>query len=169
MNKFQLNDSFLQKYVRDRIKPISTISHSGYQYYYEVTVTYNPQYWTKSYSLEAIPQIIADLLKPIVKWQWGTPGCIQIAYAVEYHENGYPHLHAQIITSGELNPELQRCIHQRLCRRYGRSQWYQTEQEDKIHVNDKFPNGIKWSEYIQKDKVLNSVNGQAHYYQYKLL
>lgn len=163
---FKLNSNFLQKYARDAIKPIPIMDHHIKHYYYEVTVTFTPAYWSKIDSLESIPQVIADILKPIIK----TIGLnkTQIAYAVEYHTNGYPHLHAQILTGMSIHPEDQRSIHQRLCRRYGKSQWYQTGEEDYLHINDKYPEGILWSQYIQKDKLQNEENGQQHYFQYQI-
>lgn len=160
-----IKPKFLQKYIQKHILEVIEMRYNYFNNYYEVTVTFNPQYWTLTNALYSIPEVVADIIKPIIR-----ANCLnqfQIAYCVEYHDNGYPHLHAQILNSIEIHPEDQRNIHQRLCRRYGKSQWYQTGLEDKIHVNDKFPEGIKWSEYIKKDIIRNQENGQRHYFQYQ--
>lgn len=163
---FAIEKTYLQKYIQPYIKTIEEMDYTSRRYYYETTVTFNPQYWTLTTALRSINQVIADLLKPIIKNTYKEK--IQIAYCVEYHVNGYPHIHAQILTKSEVDPEDQRNIHQRLCRRYGKSQWYQTGEEDMVHINEKFPEGIKWSDYIRKDVLSNQLNGQTHYYQYQL-
>lgn len=163
---FSLKSKLLQKYIVNHIKEVEEMRHNYFNNYYEVTVTFNQQYWTLSNALHSIPQVLADIIKPIIRVN--SLNQFQIAYCVEYHANGYPHLHAQILNPIEIHPEDQRNIHQRLCRRYGKSQWYQSGLEDKIHINDKFPEGIKWSEYIKKDIEQNQANGQRHYFQYQL-
>lgn len=165
-SKHSIKLDFVQKYIRDHIKEVDIMDHHLDRYYYEVTVTFDQKYWSLNNSLNSIPQIVADILKPIVKSNFYQK--FQIAYVVEYHKNGYPHLHAQIINSQQIDPQDQKNIHQRLCRRYGKSQWYQTGQENKIHFNDKFPDGVLWSEYIKKDIELNEANGQRHYFQYSI-
>ncbi len=163
---YHFKKDFVQKYIQKYIKEIDVINYNTRQFYYEVTVTFNPSYWSLNQAMVSIPQIVADVLKPIVKEKQLDK--IILAYVVEYHENGYPHLHAQVITQSSIDPENQRNIHQRLCRRYGKSQWYQTGEEDMVHINNKFPDGIKWSEYIKKDKCKNEENGMKHYFQYQL-
>lgn len=165
---YKLILTMLQNYARDKVTDHSVqgiFHHNGWEcrqhnpFYYEFTVTYNPSYWTKNASMQVVPQVIADVLKPVIRQG---PGNIIIRYSVEYHENGYPHIHGQVLTDYELLPDIQRSIHQRLCRRYGRSQWYQTENEDKYHETS----GMLWSQYIQKDVVKNSSSGLQHYHEY---
>lgn len=163
---FSIKPKFVQKYIQEHIREIETMRHNYFNNYFEVTVTFNPQYWSMSNALISIPEVIADIIKPIVKSNQLNK--FQIAYCVEYHENGYPHLHMQILNPSPIWPDDQRNIHQRLCRRYGKSQWYQTGLEDKNHINDKFPEGILWSDYIKKDVNQNEHNGQRHYYQYQI-
>lgn len=165
-SKHSIKLDFVQKYIQMHIKESDTMDYHLDRHYYEVTVTFDPKYWSLNNSLNSIPEVVADILKPIVKSNLYEK--FQIAYSVEYHKNGYPHLHAQIINSLPIYPQDQKNIHQRLCRRYGKSQWYQTGQVDMIHFNDKYPEGILWSAYIQKDVEVNEARGQRHYFQYSI-
>lgn len=157
---FALKKELLQKYVRNWITE-GWIDTKG-KYYYEFTVTFNMSYWSLADAMESVPQIIADVLKPVIR----STDTFTIRYSVEYHKNGMPHVHGQVSSGFPLHPDIQRAIHQRLIRRYGRSQWFQTGIEDKVHVNESYPDGIPWSEYIIKDVVLNEKNGLRHYYEY---
>lgn len=165
--KHSIKNDYLQRYIREHIKE-TQIVHDSYAYYYECTVTYDPSYWSLGFALDVTPQVIADVLKPIIRQNPSPFTKLKIAYSVEYLGNGYPHIHMQILNDINICPEIQRSINQRLCRRYGRSQWYQTGNEDRIHVNSKYPEGILWSEYIKKDVLFNEQNGQRHYYEYNI-
>lgn len=151
---YHLDTSLIQRYAVPFIKD----KWYSNEYYYEVTVTFNPQYWSLSNAMANIKCVVADILKPVIRDVYD----FSIRYAVEYHENGMPHLHAQVSTSNELSPDIQRGIHQRLIRRYGRSQWYQTGQEDKFHDASQ----MLWSQYIKKDVFKNEENGMRHYFEY---
>lgn len=160
---FQLNKNYLQKYVRDYIKE-NKVRDDLKRFYYEVTITFNQQYWSLQRAIDCVEQVIADILKPVIR----SCSSFGIRYCVEYHANGYPHIHAQVLVDSELPEDIQRAIHCRLIKRYGRSQWYQTGEEDKIHINEKYPEGIRWSEYIKKDVRGNELNGKRHYFEYTL-
>lgn len=165
---FAIDPTMLQNYVREKIVDhfethCASCFHAAFwvPFYYEFTVTYNPCYWTKHSAMQVVPQVVADVLKPIIRTTDGA--VIMIRYSVEYHQNGYPHVHGQVLMNGQgISPDIQRSIHQRLCRRYGKSQWYQTESQDKFHETS----GMLWSEYIQKDVAKNSSSGLRHYYEY---
>lgn len=110
--------------------------------------------------MSVVPQVIADVLKPIFR---GGSTNVLIRYSVEYHQNGYPHVHGQVVVEDySISPDIQKSLHQRLCRRYGKSQWYQTGTEDKFHESS----GMLWSEYIKKDVIKNSSSGLFHYHEY---
>lgn len=163
---YSIRDSYLQKYIQGRIKETDRKHTDYYNYTYECTVTFNQSYWSLRRAMQAIPEVVADILKPIVRELCSS---FYITYAIEYHRNGYPHLHAQIFTGViDIEPETQRNLTQRLCRRYGRSQWYQTGIEDKLHVNEQFPEGIYWSEYIKKDRQHNEEKQLKHYFNYQI-
>lgn len=161
---FQLKPENIQKYIKpwmvennDRIRWKNKLN--GELFYYEFTVTFNPNFWSMGYAMGCVGQVIADVVKPIIK----DDHHFQIDYSVEYHENKMPHIHGQVISREEIRPDVQWNIHHRLTRRYGRSQWYQTGTEDMFHEKS----GMKWSEYIKKDIEENEKNGMKHYYQYQ--
>lgn len=157
---YKVDKKLIQKFVL--MEEIPDGEWTGF--YYEFTVTFNPSYWMKESTFYAVPQVIADVIKPIMRdveyASW------RLRYSVEYHQNGYPHIHGQVVSNVTISPDIQRCLHQRLCRRYGKSQWYQTEDRDKYHE----ASGMRWSRYIQKDVEKNE-EGEAgrHYFCYKFL
>ena len=165
--RHSVHPDYLQKYIRGHIHQIDQIDYNHPFHYYECTVTYDPKYWTLDQALSVTPQVISDILKPIIR-QNPQFQKLFIAYSIEYLENGYPHIHTQIMNTISIIPEIQRQIHQRLTRRYGRSQWYQTGTENMLHTKGKYPEGILWSEYIKKDVIFNEQRGQKHYYQYQI-
>lgn len=151
---YALDTSLIQRYAVPYIK-------EGWRdniYFYESTVTFNPIYWTKTNAIFNVKSVVADVLKPIIRNVYH----FSIRYCVEYHENGMPHIHIQVSTNNELHPDIQRAIHQRLNRRYGRSQWYHSDKEDKFHETS----GMLWSVYLKKDVELNELNGMRHYFEY---
>lgn len=165
---YKVNPNYVQKYIRDniftkedaRFKDVTNLR----RWYYEGTVTFTRYYWSMAMAISSIDQVIADVIKPIVKdfhfnmWH--------LRYCVEYHKDGYPHVHFQVLASSPICPQTQHNIHARLCRRYGKSHWWQTGEEDKFHENDHFA-GL-WSEYLIKDREENNKeNNMEHYYEYQ--
>lgn len=162
---FELKPEMIQSYILSRVtekdscNPLRWNRLNGERFFYEFTITFNPQYWRLGNAMASVGQAIADVCKPIIR----DDHKFQLDYSIEYHENGMPHIHGQVITEWDIHPEIQRNIHQRLCRRYGRSQWFQTGLEDMFHTTS----GMKWSEYIRKDVLKNQVNGMKHFYSYQ--
>lgn len=158
---FKVNTKLLQNYVQDYIHEGD--ANIGTPYYYEFTVTYAQAFWSLPTAMRSVPQVIADVLKPAIRTIRDDPiRRLQLNYGIEYQENGYPHIHGHLLTMWELTPDIQKNILQRLCRRFGKSQWYQTGQEDKFHE----VSGMFWSQYIKKDAEKNSSLGLQHYYEY---
>lgn len=162
---YKINSQYVQKYIARHIKEcIVPANHR--LFYYEGTVTFKRNYWSWSNAISKIDQVLADVIKPIVRYfdlnKW------YFRYCVEYHEDGFPHIHFQVCVRQELCPDIQHQIHARLNRRYGISQWYQTGDKDKLHKNDHF-DLAPWSEYLQKDREKNNLEkGVEHYYSYQI-
>jgi hypothetical protein len=109
---------------------------------YEFTITFDPSYWRLSSILSyGVSQAITTIWKKIRKYN------PELDYVVEYHENGRPHIHGQIFSDNEISIDHQKQALGMLTKKFGRSQWYQTENLDKYHEVSK----MKWSEYIRKD------------------
>jgi hypothetical protein len=165
MYNYRVNPNLVQKYIQKYIKE-EVVPANIRLYYYEATITFNRNFWSWCNAVSRIDQILADVIKPMVrdkvfnKWY--------LRYCVEYHEDGFPHVHLQVCSNSQVQPDIQQQIHARLNRRYGISQWYQTGLEDKLHKNDHFKLG-PWSEYLQKDREKNNLEkGVEHYYSYKI-
>lgn len=160
---YTINKDNIQKYARERVTYGYVIRDKQLKYYYEFTITFNQAYWSKSQVWSyGVSNSIEDIVKPLIRC--GITA--NINYSIEYHKNGYPHVHGHVITLEEIDPGIQHQIVARACRRYGRTQWYQTGEEDMYHEVSE----MKWSEYIKKDietnKELN--NGLEHYYELKI-
>lgn len=153
---FALNKNLIQRYATNWIKEGQ--ANLLAEYFYECTITFNPQYWSLNRSLNSVPHVIADVIKPVIRDGHN----FNLKYSIEYHENNMPHIHLQLITEYDICPHTQQAIHMRLVRRYGRTQWYQTGQEDKFHDVPK----MLWSEYLKKDLEKNQLNGLKHYFEY---
>lgn len=131
---------------------------------YEVTVSFNQSYWSLMKATSSGIYMILDLL---VKKLQKFGGRWRIDYVVEYQKNSYPHLHAQIFTEEDIEPDKQRLLYGTLNSRFGRTQWYQTEKHDFYHVEINKETGEpkgKWSEYIRKDLETNNKSGCIHGY-----
>lgn len=161
---FQINKKNIQKYVNDRLMDVTKtrIVFRELPYYYEGTITFNPQYWSHAHSLRGVSWSMEDLIKPLIRGGYS----FHLRYCVEYLKTSpyYPHVHFQVQTDYMIDPSIQQQIHGRNCRRYGRSQWFQTGTEDRYHENSK----MLWSEYIKKERVENEKSGLQHYYEYCL-
>lgn len=159
-------DFFIKQEPMSETRNIREDNSTNY-YVYELTQTFAQSYWTLN---RAVDYGIAQILAVIVKYlnyksdltYWS------LEYVVEYHKSGYPHMHAQLFTREELDPNKQRNLCNQLRNRFGRIDWYQTGREDKIHKKKILPLDVevemRWSEYIRKDLVINNSNGCNHGY-----
>jgi hypothetical protein len=107
-------------------------------YHYELTLTFNPQLYTKVSADKEIPHII-EYLKIIFE-----QNPIEIFIVVkEYTKIGFPHLHLYISSSTELSCELRSNILKALQRKYGRTSFkdvldvdaYETYLSKTLHEN----------------------------------
>lgn len=130
---------------------------------YECTVTFDPKYYPLSLACSRVSHVVGDIVRYMIKE--AKPKC-WIDYGVEYHKNHYPHIHFHLHSVGPLDPEHLKTLVARLCKRYGRTQLYQTGHEDYEH--DKDGTLIRWSEYIKKEALTNSENGKKHYFRYMI-
>lgn len=128
---------------------------------YELTVTYDPKYYPLSLALTRVSHVVGDVVRFMIKE--AKPRC-WIDYGVEYHRNSYPHIHFHLHSVAPLEPEKTKILVARLCKRYGRTQFYQTGHNDFEHEKD----GVKvlWSDYIKKESLTNAENGKKHYFRY---
>lgn len=132
---------------------------------YEFTITFG-RYWsliqiTRYGIVQAINYIIRGIFKEGINFT--------LDYSIEYHENGRQHIHGHILADEDIDPAVQGRLVGTLNRKFGRTQWYQTENIDMEHVKtDKQTGEIifqgKWSEYIRKEIIQNNQSGCIHGY-----
>lgn len=127
------------------------------RYMYEITVTFSHYYWSLN---QAVSYGIIRILELIYRALHRTQIGFILDYSIEYQENGYPHFHGHILAEQPLEAHIQKQIFGQLCDKFGRSQWYQTENRDHFHETS----GMKWSEYIRKDIIENNNSGCIHAY-----
>lgn len=131
-------------------------------FFYESTTTFNRRYWSLHRAIDSgIYQIVKDMIKFL---NFTHEGLWRIDYVVEYHKDGFPHFHCQVMTKIDIRPEDQMNLQRKLSRKYGRTDWYQTNKKDYLH--EKIIEGkntmVKWSDYIRKDLKNNERNGCKH-------
>lgn len=152
--------------IQKPIEKISNVSQFEDQhYFYESTTTFNRKFWSLHRAIDVgIYQIVKELTKYLI---FRHSELWRVDYVVEYHKDGFPHFHCQIITKEEIYPEEQQNLERKLSRKFGFTKWYQTNKKDFLHY-DKVIEGkntqIKWSEYIRKDLEKNEKNACKHGY-----
>lgn len=135
-------------------------SHDLYRY--EFTVTFNPKFiFSIDYAHTMLPEVIHDIFqlgcRVSKKKRSDYTNSFLFNYTVEYHKNGYPHIHGTLLLQDPLQPVTCQNWQSKFYRKYGKTDVWATGQTDKIHKNDHFEG--PWSQYLKKE-------GQVTYYRY---
>jgi len=149
-------------------------------YRYEITTTFNPRFYPLGKACDYIRIVIREIINSSSRFisaenkklfrEYGDNNRFlknhYLEYSVEYHKNGYPHIHAILHTEVDISAEKLFRFQQTLRKKFGKSDIYYTDTEDRIHENDHFVG--KWSEYLKKEVEQNEVNGKRHYFKIKM-
>lgn len=120
---------------------------------YEITITFNPKWFSNIKDMEIHCKTIIEQL--IIKCHSALQmNCsMYINYVIEYQSNGHPHIHATLMFDTRLVNSRLTNWEQFFQRLYGKTQIWYTGSVDKIHRNDHFTG--PWSKYLLKDNPEN--------------
>lgn len=150
-------------------------------YRYELTITFNQRFYPLGKACDYVRIIIKEIMNASYRFISAENRKIfkeyrnndrfltehYLEYCVEYHKtNAYPHIHATLHSQVDIDAEKLFRLQQTLRKKYGRTDIYYTDTEDRIHENDHFKG--YWSEYLIKDIEENEINGKRHYFKIKL-
>jgi len=120
---------------------------------YEVTVTFNPKWYSDLTDMEsAYNDIIEKLIIKAHSALNQNESC-HFNYVKEYQSNGAPHMHGTLMFYHRLTNSRLTNWEQFFQRLYGKTQIWYTGDKDKIHKNDHYEG--PWSGYLKKDNPEN--------------